>query len=207
MWARKQLSLAVQRARFAGSAAYWESRYRRAGNSGAWSYGEQAAYKAWFLNRFVAEHSVERVIEFGCGDGNQLSLAKYPEYLGLDVSETAVRTCIERFSHDPAKSFLIYSPDLYADPAGFLRADAAVSLDVVYHLTEDDTFERYMTHLFSAAQRFVVIYATDGDRDDAAPHVRHRRFSEWVVQNTSWRAMDTVLRPSPEWQDFVVYVP
>lgn len=204
---RNYISLAVQHARFRGSASYWERRYQRAGTSGAGSYGEQAAYKASFLNAFVAEHSVRRVIEFGCGDGNQLSLADYDAYLGLDVSATAITTCIRRFRNDPRKSFLFYAPDQYFDPAGFLRADAALSLDVVYHLTEDEVFNRYMTHLFAAAERFVVIYATDGDRADAAPHVRHRRFSGWVEANTGWRLLERVERPVSEWQDFYVYTP
>ena len=75
---------------FPGSAAYWESRYAKGGSSGVGSYGRFAEFKAEVLNRFVATHSVQSVIEFGCGDGNQLALASYPWYLGYDVSATAV---------------------------------------------------------------------------------------------------------------------
>ena len=39
---------------FAGSAAYWEERYRRGGNSGAGSYGKLAEFKAEVINDFVA---------------------------------------------------------------------------------------------------------------------------------------------------------
>jgi hypothetical protein len=42
------------------------------------SYGKFAAFKAEVLNAFVQEMRVDTVIEFGCGDGNQLTLARYP---------------------------------------------------------------------------------------------------------------------------------
>ncbi|MEM6772492.1 MAG: hypothetical protein AAF597_18085, partial [Bacteroidota bacterium] len=75
---------------FTNSAAYWEARYRKGGNSGAGSYGELARYKAEVINAFIEEHGIESVIEFGCGDGHQLGLLKMTNYLGVDVSTTAV---------------------------------------------------------------------------------------------------------------------
>ena len=81
---------------FDGSADYWDRRYRLGSDSGAGSYGRTAVHKAAFLNTFVAEHHVPSVIEFGCGDGHQLSLAEYPRYVGLDVSSEAVRACQAR---------------------------------------------------------------------------------------------------------------
>src|ERR1041385_8036217 len=80
-----------------GSAQYWEARYREGGNSGDGSYGRLASFKAQVLNDFVARNQIRSVVEFGCGDGNQLSLAQYPKYLGLDVSPTAVLNCAARF--------------------------------------------------------------------------------------------------------------
>ena len=59
---------------FAGSVAYWEQRYREGGCSGAGSYGKFGRFKAQVLNQFVVEHGIRTVMEFGCGDGNQLSL-------------------------------------------------------------------------------------------------------------------------------------
>jgi hypothetical protein len=42
------------------------------------SYSELAQLKARVLNAFVAEKNIARVIERGCGDGNQLQLARIP---------------------------------------------------------------------------------------------------------------------------------
>jgi hypothetical protein len=73
-----RLSLLRQRAAFRGSARYWERNYAGGGTSGAGSYDALALGKAVFLNEFVRAHEIGSVIEFGCGDGNQLSLADYP---------------------------------------------------------------------------------------------------------------------------------
>jgi hypothetical protein len=99
--------------------------------------------------------------------------------VGLDVSHAAIDHCRERFSEDPTKQFLIY-PDQLDQVA---PAQLTLSLDVVYHLVEDDVFDRYMTDLFRLSQAWVVIYASNVDRPRKAPHVRHRRFSTWVEEN------------------------
>ncbi len=65
---------------FPGSDKYWEQRYAVGGNSGVGSYGKFANFKAEVINKFVREHKIKSVIEFGCGDGNQLKLANYPSY-------------------------------------------------------------------------------------------------------------------------------
>lgn len=86
----RQFSLLRQRVGFHGSARYWELNYARGGTSGPGSYYASAEAKATFLNEFVRARDVRSVIEFGCGDGNQLSLADYPSYIGLDVSRSAL---------------------------------------------------------------------------------------------------------------------
>jgi len=207
-WRTAKIRLATVRPAllFRGSGRYWEARYAAGGTSGAGSYGAQAEYKASFLNRFVADHEIQTVVELGCGDGNQLRLAEYPSYLGLDVSRTAIERCTELFREDASKSFAFYDPGLFEDRAGFLRGDLALSLDVVYHLVEDEVFDRYMRQLTAAAKRYVVVYASDDDRRAAAPHVRHRRFTEWVEAHApALRLIETVPRPDPSYQDFFIF--
>src|SRR5690606_17966018 len=114
--------------------AFWEANYARGGDSGAGSYGEMADFKAEVLNRFVLEHNLQTVLEFGCGDGNQLSLARYPSYIGLDVAKTAIDLCRYRFANDAAKSFFWYDPNYFVDRTGVFRADLVISLDVIFHL-------------------------------------------------------------------------
>ena len=172
---------------FPGSAAYWEKRYLAGGNSGAGSYALFAEFKADVLNGFVAAHHVQTVIDFGCGDGNQLKLAKYPSYLGLDVSSTAVSQCRELFKSDAGKSFRLMGE--YKGET----ADLALSLDVIYHLVENEVFERYMRTVFEASGRYVIIYASDSDDNQGyeGTHVRHRKFTRWIQENLpDWKLME-----------------
>ncbi len=179
---------------FQGSEAYWRTRYESGRDSGRGSRGELAAFKAGFLNDFVAQHQIASVIELGCGDGQQLELARYPRYLGLDVSPEAVHLCRERFRADATKRF-----GLVMEVSGE-GADLALSLDVVYHLVEDPTFETYMRRLFDAGRRFVIVYSSNKDEEpEGGPaHVRHRCFTRWVeAQRPDFRLVQHVPNPHP----------
>jgi SAM-dependent methyltransferase len=150
---------------------------------------------------------VQTVLEFGCGDGNQLRLGEYPSYLGIDVSRTAIRLSTEAFSHDPSKSFLLYDPRAFVDPARFIRADLALSLDVVFHLVEDDVFDGYMSALFNSADRFVIVYGRSEATREVAPHVRYRDFTHWVDQQLAadWKLVEVKSAPIEGYQDFYVF--
>jgi SAM-dependent methyltransferase len=204
----RQLSILRQRADFPGSKGFWEKNYRSGELSGPGSYGILADAKARFLNTFVRENSVRSIVEFGCGDGHQLSLAEYPRYVGLDVSRSAIALCRRRFSTDPAKSFFLYDGEAFVDRAGLFRSDLAMSLDVVYHLVEDAIFEIYLTHLFAAGQRYVIVYSSNTEIQGTAPHVRHRCFTRWVEENCpEWRLADVTRGANEELgrADFFVY--
>ena len=120
---------------FPGSRQYWENRYSVDGNSGVGSYGKFAAFKAEVINAFVTTRGVQSIIECGCGDGNQLMLARYPTDVGYDVSDMVVHQCRTSFAGDATKTFALMSQ--YRGE----RADLALSLDVIYHLVEDRVFE------------------------------------------------------------------
>lgn len=163
---------------FRNSSDYWERRYAKGGNSGVGSYGRLAKFKADFLNDFVKTNSVHSVLEFGCGDGSQLTLAQYPSYTGVDVSSKAIEICRALFAADLSKRFLHSdAPELTG------TADLALSLDVVYHLVENAVFEKYMCRLFDSARRFVIVYSSNFDDSTPVEHVRHRCFTTWVEQN------------------------
>jgi SAM-dependent methyltransferase len=164
---------------FQGSEQYWIERYEAGRTSGAGSYNELAEFKAEVINAFVADNRIDSVMEFGCGDGNQLRLANYPDYTGFDVSPRAVALCRDIFRGDDSKRFLLMEE--YAGQS----AQLALSLDVVYHLVEDETYASYMKTLFAAAERFVIVYSSNSEHQEPgqARHVRHRMFTEWVDAN------------------------
>lgn len=168
-------------------ASYWETRYASGGNSGWGSYGDSARHKADVLNAFVSERNVQSVIDFGCGDGAQLTLAEYPRYLGLDVSPTAVRMCADKFDGDPTKSFMQYHPAALFN-RGFLRADLAICLDVLYHITDDDDFEKTLTDVLAAASKYAILYTTDAPKEyrGESPHGKHRNVRARLSRLTDW---------------------
>lgn len=192
----RRLTRRTRDLRFETSAQYWEDRYKTGGSSGAGSYGRLAKFKAEVINRFVREHGVQSVIEFGCGDGSQLSLLEIDTYLGFDVSDRIVETCQARFRGDAGKTFRNLR-----DHAGE-TADLTLSLDVVYHLVEDAVFDDYMRRLFSSATRYVMIYSSDSDGLEAvgsASHVRHRKFTNWIAAQAGadWTAKAVVRNRYP----------
>jgi hypothetical protein len=161
--------------------------------SGCGSYGHLADFKAEIVNTFVARHEVSSVVEFGCGDGNQLSLMHFPRYLGLDVAPGAVELCRRRFAGDATKSFTVLGRCVPSQQNH--SAEMALSLDVVFHLVEDSVYFSYMKRLFDSATKYVIIYSDDCDEwDNSSPHVRHRKFTKWVAENR------------PEWQ-LIEHVP
>lgn len=184
VWIFKKLKNKISRKhpkkKFLSSQQYWEQRYRSNKNSGSGSYGRLADFKADVLNSFVKAHSIQTVIEYGCGDGNQLSLADYPNYIGFDVSQKALGLCKERFKDDQSKSFH-HMDDLNGKGA---KAELVLSLDVLYHLVEDDVFDAYMELLFSSSTNYVIIYSSNYD-EQAVAHVKNRVFTKWVGAHVS----------------------
>jgi SAM-dependent methyltransferase len=184
----------ARQAAFQDSRSYWEERYKEGRTSGSGSYGKLKAFKAAVLNEFVQEHHVRSVIEFGCGDGNQLIGLSYPAYLGLDVSQTAVGKCQELFKDDETKKFK--TVEEYNDEI----AELSLSLDVIYHLVEDDVFENYMRALFMSSRRYVVIYSSNENivRKNQGRHVRHRKFTDWIGSNIEeWRVLRKIENDFP----------
>ena len=162
---------------FPGSASYWEARYRTGGHSGDGSYGALGAFKAEVINTIVREMSIASVIEFGSGDGNLLSMLEIERYTGVDVSPTVIELCRRKFEAVPGREFVHTSN--YAGQG----AELSMSIDVIYHLVEDEVYHGYMQRLFDAAEQLVLIYSSNTSQDTATrnPHVRHRAVSGWVA--------------------------
>ena len=179
------------------SADYWEQRYRVGGNLGSGSYGLLAGWKADFINDLVSKNAIERVLELGSGDGNQLSLARYPKYMGFDVSETSINRCKKRFS-DRDWSFHVYSPENFARLGNRFRPQLVMSLDVIYHLIEDDVYSDHMKALFHLDSDFVVIYSSNGNMTVQNAHVRDRRFTDWIsIYAAGWALTTKIENPYP----------
>ncbi|NAS29822.1 methyltransferase domain-containing protein [Flavobacteriaceae bacterium R38] len=180
---------------FPGSAKYWEERYLSDRDSGPGSYGRLANFKAEILNSFVQDNAVKTVLELGCGDGHQLSLATYPHYIGFDVSEEAIRLCKNKFKEDSNKEFYLSQDEDKKNS----QAELALSLDVIYHLIEDHVFEGYMQRLCDSASKYIIIYASNYDDDSIDAHVKCRKFTNWMGAHVpeKWKLKECIKNRYP----------
>lgn len=186
---KKLKKIFTKKIKFNNSSQYWEDRYKAGGNSGPGSYSKLSQFKADVINNFVVENRVQSVVELGCGDGNQLGMMNYPQYLGVDVSETILDACRNLYQEDSSKSFIHLSDLNRSD------FDLALSLDVIFHLVEDQVFEDYMRKLFLSSKKYVIIYSSnkDDNSENEYEHVKHRRFSDYIDKNlNNWSLVKTI---------------
>jgi len=155
---------------------YWETRYKNGGNSGLGSYDPVAIeFKASYVNSLIKEYNVNTLIEFGCGDGNQLNLINgYDKYYGYDISETIVAKCADIYSSDTTKIFDSNISNLLSN-----TYDLSISLDVIYHLVEDSVFVEYMNNLFNSSD-IVTMYTTNENNNPDVDHIKHRNIEDYI---------------------------
>lgn len=189
---------------FRNSDQYWRERYEKGGNSGEGSYGALSKYKAEFINSFVAENNIRSIIEFGCGDGNQASLFRFANYTGVDISEKCVKNCREQLGK---RGYEFVVLENYLTDVTDGAFNLALSLDVVYHLVEDEIYNAYLDNLFSASSQYVLVYASDFDNfNPNLPHVRHRKFSRDIeVAFPEWKLVEVINNPYEKPHDSKVY--
>jgi hypothetical protein len=192
--------------KFANAAGYWEKRYLNNGTSGNGSYGDSAVYKATIINQFISDHQIEQVTDFGCGDGNQLQYFQFPRYIGLDVSATALNKCTDLYKADTTKTFGVYTPHDFIRRLNSFKSELVLSLDVVYHLVEQEVFEQYMRHLFACSTKFVIIYAWDV-KGKQRFHVKHHEFTKWIATHEKGWVLKQKIEPLqlPGACDFFIY--
>lgn len=159
---------------------YWDNRYKNGGNSGVGSYNELDNFKAQIINEFIQENSINSMIDYGVGDGNQLKLfnTKNIKYVGLDVSTTIIDKCNELFKNDVTKEF--YHMDNFNTATN--TADVVLSCDVLYHLIDDNIYYSYLKTLFEMSNKYVIIYAPNENKNEGT-HVKKRKFVEFINNN------------------------
>ena len=168
---------------FHNSTDYWQKRYYYGGNSGKGSYGEEALFKANFLNDLINDLNIDGVIELGCGDGNNANLYTPKFYFGFDISHDAIIDCRKMFKQKP--NFFCYEITAsFPEEISVLKTHfklnnpLVISFDVIFHLVEDKAYEDYLNKLEFCADHFILVYATDFDKEGTQPHVRHRYYSD-----------------------------
>ena len=181
----------------------WETRYKNKGNSGNGSYNQLANFKAEIINSFIKNNNITKIIELGSGDGNQCNLFDIENYLGLDISPTIIERCQNMFKNKKNFKFDIYNKN-YVNTNKF---DLSLSLDVIYHILEDDEYKRYMYDLFNFSNKFVIIYSNNYEGHKVG-HMYTKVFtndvSNWFPE---WKLNRIIKQRYPESSsaDFYIY--
>ncbi len=154
---------------------FWENRYKSGGNSGLGSYGEYAKHKADVINKYIADFKIKTISDFGCGDGNQIGLfVGYVKYFGYDISSHILDVC--RSNHQKNKN-MEFCNEISELPI----SELTLSLDVIYHIIDQEDFETYLHKLFNKSSKYVLIYSTNTNKNvGEADHIFHRKFTDWV---------------------------
>ncbi|KKR21164.1 MAG: hypothetical protein UT48_C0012G0023 [Parcubacteria group bacterium GW2011_GWE2_39_37] len=156
---------------------YWNKRYQEGGNSGKGSYGELFEYKTNYINEFIETNNIKSLIDFGCGDGNQIKSLAPIKYLGFDVAMSSINICRNSYNDDENKSFMLYDPNYFSNN-NFIGSELVISLDVLYHIIDEEDFIKTINDIFSCSNKFVILFTSfDRFTDEpykAGTHVRHR---------------------------------
>jgi glycosyltransferase involved in cell wall biosynthesis len=164
---------------------YWDNRYKQGYSAGSCSYGRLANFKAAVINDFIAQYEIKAIADLGYGDGYQTGLFDVEKYYGYEISSKAVERCSNIFASDSSKVFSLYEPqknDFKLIPP----VELSISLDVLYHIVEDDIYNAHMRDLFGLSNRFVIIYANNTDiQNNNKSYLRFRKFTNWVKDNLS----------------------
>ncbi|MEK4513802.1 class I SAM-dependent methyltransferase [Paenibacillus sp. FSL H8-0122] len=185
---------------------YWEQAYQSGETSGRGSYGVLAEFKAEVVNGLIQRENIARVIEFGCGDGNQLQYMNYNEYLGVDVSVTSVRLCTSRFADDSSKSFMLYTPGLWIN-RGFLQADLTVCLDVLYHITDETDFRNTLRDILYSSTEWVALYTRlEETENSGVSTIQDRNLFHYLLEYPDFNVHEIIPQRYPDQSsaDFVI---
>lgn len=194
---------------------YWNKRYASGGNSGSGSRGQLAMYKADVINDLIVKHKIHTLLDLGCGDGYQGDMYKVQRYLGYDISDAAIDLCKARYFDRVNASFDVYHPNM---PLPI--AEMAISMDVLFHITDKSRLETYLKDLFGCAEKVVVVYAYDHDNSDNdrfAPHYKPVKFTSIIKeQHPDWMLSQHIENKFPvkefgtakgSYSDFYIYIP
>ena len=132
------------------------------------------------------------------------------KYLGLDVSKKSIEICGKKFSEDKSKSFFLYDPNSFIDNSKLFTAQLSISLDVIFHIVEEEIFNKYIQDLFNSSRKYVIIYSsnTNKQKQKQGDHVHHRKFTEWIEKNIkNWTLIKTINNkyPSESFSKFYIY--
>lgn len=176
---------------------YWETRYKNGGNSGLGSRGTNLEFKGKVINQFIKKYDIKSICDLGCGDGEQIKTYNVKKYIGLDVSKSTVDNCKNIFKSDKTKEFYVYQDFNKKDNI----VDATISIDVMYHIIEEEIYNNYLNDLIDISSKYIIIYAYNNHTNrviDSHIHIKHREFVE-IIKSKNTKLIEYI--PNYQRQD------
>jgi SAM-dependent methyltransferase len=167
---------------------YWDSRYRKGGNSGHGSVGQERSWKWSIINEHVSIEDCS-VLDIGCGDLSFWGDTRPKEYIGIDYSEVVIRRNREMF---PDLTF--HREDLTGPVVELPAVDVALCLDVLFHQPSQRDFDGIIEYLSDVRARTLFVTNFDDPIPGASPHMSFRSLSpieNWEVSRTYESPLDT----------------
>ena len=168
---------------------FWNTRHR---SSDEWRSGGDrglsiAANRSFYLHRLGLIVSLFdelvfadrlRLLDAGCGKGwltDALSTVGH-DVTGIDCSPTAIEICRKHRQGTFAEAAL----HEFSDPAGF---DAAISLDVMFHILDDDVWQRSLRNLAANLRSGGLLVLSDTDVEEqttSGNYIVYRPFEAYL---------------------------
>lgn len=203
---------------------YWNERYRRGGFSGNGSVGDLGRWKVQVVGDFILKNEIESIVDMGCGDGVWLAQLRTflnkqwdgVEYTGVDISAEAIQACNKIFL--TSQNTLFLTTEIYR-VANHEPAELALSIDVIFHQSNDDLYEEYMNVLVNASTDWLIIFSNDRQRPKpksykVGDHIHFRKFTSWIEEYApQWELHEKIDSPFKikegrrnfSWADFYIY--
>lgn len=167
---------------------YWITRYNTGGDSGFGSHDEYSIkFKGDYINSMIERFNVKTLFDYGCGDGNQLKMISgYTHYTGYDIAPNIIEDDKILYVGHEDKLFTSKLNDIIGK-----KFDLSISMDVTYHIIENELFTFYLDTLFASAD-VVILFTTNSDHYTPLKHHKPRKIIDHIKSNyTDFELIDT----------------
>jgi hypothetical protein len=156
---------------------FWEKRYLNDPQlgSGVGSKDKWKRRKLDAVRELVKRHRVKSILDIGCGDMQVMrdfpDLLDY-KYVGIDFSETVIEKNRQAF---PGLEFRTADFHHIAD-LGLEPPDLVLCFDVLFHIQNDETFDRVCQFIFNCGAKAAALTCAVGRQDSNDVNVWYRDF-------------------------------
>ena len=160
---------------------YWNRRYKRNLGSGSGSRGALAQYKVEFINDIFERLEVGSCLDFGAGDGFVASGLQARQLEVTDISKVARKQLSTEYGLRVVHPFCL----------NLKRYDMVISLDVLFHITSQKEFLRYMRKMTAMADRYILIYSAVKLPLSRIPeHMANNDFMSFMHTEREWKILE-----------------